>query len=647
MEKGRLLMRSTEKALAIFIIASGLLIGYPTPISNDRILSTNASLVMMCFLWACGIISFYKNKPEVKVSLIDLLVGILMSGLYVTTNLLSAGQEGDNVSGLFFAGKFYLIGGNSISEKIANFGLTSLSFLSWMIFLTFTVRIVRYWFENITDKTNETFSYRRILLFILVSWGVLALIYYPGQISWDAMRQFCEYEGTKLHDLNFQYIPTNHQPWFATLIFGTLFSIGRIIDTNFGIFIVILFQLLITALIYAKATQYVSKKLGILAGQLTLILFASPIFGTYAITIDKSTLSYGLGVAFFMLYLRVIEDLQKNSLGWKSSIAFIFVAFLFAQFRNDSKYAVILAMLLLLIWVFLAKMQKSKLIVGIIILVTLFFGWKQYSIIRGVVNGSVSEALTIPTRQLSYVYLHHKNELSAHDIKIINDVTDTKRIRTAYNVNQGDRLKDLYPVNTFLDNTEVINGVVKGKIDLKESQKTKDKINSYLKLWGKELFKYPGEYVAVYLAANSRYFNPMFGLNGSGNGLFLNFSSAYPYPKYISPSWREQFKMVVPTEVRNLLGNIMELIIAIPPLAIFVNCGLIIWLMILLTCVILSRKQYVLLLPTLPILLLIAMYTLSPVNGYSRYTLGVVAILPVYLSYIKQRLELKKGRIDG
>ena len=348
-----------------------------------------------------------------------------------------------------------------------------------------------------------------------------------------------------------------------------------------------------------------------------------------------------------MLYLRVIEDLQKNSLGWKSSIAFIFVAFLFAQFRNDSKYAVILAMLLLLIWVFLAKMQKSKLIVGIIILVTLFFGWKQYSIIRGVVNGSVSEALTIPTRQLSYVYLHHKNELSAHDIKIINDVTDTKRIRTAYNVNQGDRLKDLYPVNTFLDNTEVINGVVKGKIDLKESQKTKDKINSYLKLWGKELFKYPGEYVAVYLAANSRYFNPMFGLNGSGNGLFLNFSSAYPYPKYISPSWREQFKMVVPTEVRNLLGNIMELIIAIPPLAIFVNCGLIIWLMILLTCVILSRKQYVLLLPTLPILLLIAMYTLSPVNGYSRYTLGVVAILPVYLSYIKQRLELKKGRIDG
>ena len=151
----------------------------------------------------------------------------------------------------------------------------------------------------------------------------------------------------------------------------------------------------------------------------------------------------------------------------------------------------------------------------------------------------------------------------------------------------------------------------------------------------------------MYLAANSRYFNPMFGLNGSGNGLFLNFSSAYPYPKYISPSWREQFKMVVPTEVRNLLGNIMELIIAIPPLAIFVNCGLIIWLMILLTCVILSRKQYVLLLPTLPILLLIAMYTLSPVNGYSRYTLGVVAILPVYLSYIKQRLELKKGRIDG
>ena len=85
-------MRSTEKALAIFIIASGLLIGYPTPISNDRILSTNASLVMMSFLWACGIISFYKNKPEVRVSLIDLLVGILMSGLYVTTNLLSAGQ---------------------------------------------------------------------------------------------------------------------------------------------------------------------------------------------------------------------------------------------------------------------------------------------------------------------------------------------------------------------------------------------------------------------------------------------------------------------------------------------------------------------------------------------------------------------------
>lgn len=625
--------------VTLLILTVGVMISFPTPISNEMFLAGDTSETSMLLLWNVGIYLFLKKHSNFKFSKYDWLGSFVLSFLYVSTEILSAGKIDQNVNGLIFSGIAYLRGGNAL--------LTLICFVSWFILLAYTIRLVRFWFVNVKLQSSETVpNFGKLLTVLLLIWFVSMFVFLPGQVSWDALRQFCEFERTKIESLNFTYLPTNHQPWFTTLIFGGIFSIGRMINPNTGIFLVILFQALISGTIYTQAIRFVWRKLGSFPGILTFLMFASPLVSTYIITIDKSTLSYALGVEFLLIYIKCVDlSNRKAKTSWKYYVSLLLVSFLFAEFRNDSKYVVIISLISLTLWQLLQKVEIKKTIVTLLAFVLLVLGWNQYLNATRVISGASSEAITIPVRQLSYVYLHNSSNFTKTDKKIINRVTPINQLKKNYQLDQADALKDLFPVNTFLDHEWLIKDVKNGKIHLKATKNDKKNISNYLKLWLIEGTKHPIQYVAVYLGGNSRYFNPMFGVNGSDGSLFLNY---FPQqPNFISPSWWSQVNPIFPENIRTIAKGILELTINFPLLSLLVNCGFSIWVLVSILAICLSERRYQILIVILPILAMIVAYTLTPVNGYSRYTLGVTAMLPVMVTYVKTEIKNKMEKSNG
>ena len=66
------------------------------------------------------------------------------------------------------------------------------------------------------------------------------------------------------------------------------------------------------------------------------------------------------------------------------------------------------------------------------------------------------------------------------------------------------------------------------------------------------------------------------------------------------------------------------------------------WVSLTLLAISLQKKQFKLLLVILPLMAMALLFTVTPVNGYSRYTLGATAVLPLIIAYCWDKLS--KGK---
>lgn len=622
-------------------IGTGMLVSYPTPLSSDnRLLSTNSYTVIMVALWL-AVIYYLSKKWIIKITKLDVIGGVILSFFYNFTFMISAGLDDSN-RGLTLVGTYYL------NHSFLDCMFSIFAMLSWAFVLTYTIAALRtYCISKLQLK--ETYSSPHLFKIfgcMMLIWSLTIITYYPGQISWDALRQFCEFEGRHLAYLNFTYTPTNHQPWFVTLIFGSLFKIGqKLVNTNFGVFTVVLFQTIITGIIYSIATSFVWKKIGKIGGILTFILFASPVFSTYAITIDKSTIYYALCVAYYLVFLKLLDSVKQGVNSSYEYLLYLIISFFFSEFRNDSKYIVIITTTVLIGYALVQHQKVRYLIATTVTLLILLFGWNSYLNFKKVIPGAMSEPLTLPARQVSYIYLNDKKSLSKQEINTINRVTPVKEIRKNYDVNSGDNLKNLFPMNTFLNGETIINDVVNHKITLRTTQTQKKEVKNYLKVWIIQGIKHPVKYVEVYLAANSKYFNPFFGLPGKDNSLFLNY---FPnYGDFLSPTWYSKYHPIFSTKIHNHMQSLLDAFLAIPLISIVINVGFPFWSMLILVIIILSitsKKKPLLLISIIPLILMILLYTVTPINGYSRYVIGTTAVLPVVTAYILKNIHQRNKK---
>jgi uncharacterized membrane protein len=90
--------------------------------------------------------------------------------------------------------------------------------------------------------------------------------------------------------------------------------------------------------------------------------------------------------------------------------------------------------------------------------------------------------------------------------------------------------------------------------------------------------------------------------------------------------------------------SLLDAFLAIPLISIIINVGFPFWWMLILIIIILSvtgKKKSKLLISIIPLILMILLYTVTPINGYSRYVIGTTAVLPVITAYILKNIQQK------
>ncbi|KRL06016.1 DUF6020 family protein [Liquorilactobacillus oeni] len=585
----------------------------------------NQSLSLLAILWIAILIYFIDYKKKVKIRRTAWIFGTILSFLYTFTYAFSSIEV-----------TAYIKGSKYIAGDPVNFIMTLFVIIGFAVTFSATIAIITHLFEEKIGSGHYENNTCLIALLLMLVWLLIIIPFLPGTVTWDAFRQFDEYQNLHLSFLNFTYVPTNHHPWFVTLFFGTVFDIGsKLGGPNLGIFLIVVIQAVISAFIYAQAIIFVSKRIGKIAGKFTFLFFSLPIFGAYVQTVDKSSLFYAFCVWFCLNYLQVFDAISHRKKLQTLDYLLLFVSStLMMFFRNDGGYVVIISLLLLTIYSMLLKKKWTKVAFVFLTSLLLFLGWNKVVLnALHVIPGSPGEALTIPMRQTAYEYLMYPEHFSTDDKKVLNKILPLNEIKSRYNVNQADKLKELYPVNTFLSNEDAIKKVNNNELKLEATPKIKKETAAFLKLWLKMGISHPLDYVKVYLQANSRFLNPFFNAINNNDSLFLSFDYMNNV-RILKPHWYKNYNYVFPKWFLNLSRDIISAIITMPVVALIANVGMPFWTMIILFGIVISKLKIQYLIALLPLILLTLVPTMSPVNGYSRYGIMGLAILPLFVAYV-------------
>lgn len=426
---------------------------------------------------------------------------------------------------------------------------------------------------------------------IWLCWLPYLVISYPGNVPYDGYRQLNMYYGYNS--------PTNHHPWLSTLIMGWITSLGRGISDNFGVFLFVFLQSILCAAVFAAVcrkicTYSISRWI-----KLAAVLFYAvlPAWGNYASTLIKDTLYYAVFSLYGLLYISFLEKRPSAA----RIAGLLIVACLVVQLRNEGVYIVAASLLFLLI----ASHAKAVCVVILAVTVVFHVVVNNAFYASGVARGSAREMLSLPLQQVARYLLYYPEDVSGEERELLNQVVSADRLAELYDPVIADPVKDTY------------------------KNPDTGTLMQFFSLYVKMGLRHPGCYVQAALNQTFGYFYPAY--------LTEKISNLQFYIKGAPLATGDMnIYYVRSDETRRGLSNYGNSWRDYPGVALL-NPGTYTWLTVLCGMyLILKRRHRALAAVSLP-LLTIAVAMVSPVNGYLRYMLPVMAFMPLLLAYCLNR----------
>lgn len=446
-------------------------------------------------------------------------------------------------------------------------------------------------------------------IFISICWLPYLILFFPGSVPYDGYRQINMAFG--IEEIS------NHHPWVVTTCIGALMRVGRIVSDNFGVFLIVAIFSVVEALCYSlicyKIRQWKAPRIFNIA---VLLFFAIvPVFGAYAPVVIKD----GIFTAFFALFVTLYAECCLSCLHMipkiniKKSLCVLFIVGLLGCLtRNNGIYMVLPAVILLLF--FFDRRKKAYALLLTVALILSYYGinTKLASTI-GVAPGSMREMLSIPFQQTARYLKEYPDDITDEEREAIAGVLAYEQLAERYDPEFSDYVKDTFHFN--------------------EDSKEQD-LNAYFKAWFAMLRRHPDVYFEATFHNTYGYYYP-----------FYNFSKLGPFPLYIKgePLATGDFDIhyVMPEKIRNWISGYALAWRNIPGLAQLVNPGFYSWVLLLLCGYTIYCHQYKRLLLYVAPLLNVAVCVASPVNGYLRYAIPLIACTPVliFLCFVSNREE--------
>lgn len=429
---------------------------------------------------------------------------------------------------------------------------------------------------------------------IFLAWLPYLIVYLPGNCPYDGYYQISVAAGSKnLWD---------NYPVASTVFLGFLFSIGRHISDNFGVFFTVFVQYIACSLIYA----FVCKRIREMCGYSWVPLFSLafyafvPMWGMYATTLIKDTFSYAFFTLFVLSAIQLIKHFKSPSS--KDFLFFFCMGLLMTLIRHHFLYIILPAAVLL---VFVLKKSKIKMAVVAVSIFVIFMLYSECLLpALNIHSANPRESKSIIFQQVSRYVDEYDEELTSEEKQIIDNVLDYNLIKEKYNPEVSDYVKNTFKLHS-----------------------TKEESDEFISLWKKMIAKHPGTCIQATLNNSFGYFDPFY--------VQTNMRSYQYYMKgnfNISDDPLE-ISYVLSEDTRNVLSQYSKIWQHIPIISFFSNPGFYAWALLLFIAVLLKKKRWI----ALPAFIAPLFYLLgligSPVNGLLRYAMILIAPIPLLLAF--------------
>lgn len=451
-------------------------------------------------------------------------------------------------------------------------------------------------------------------LLIVILWAPYLFVNFPGSVPYDGYRQINMFYGI-------EHI-SNHHPWVLTLFIGSIMEIGRGISDNFGVFLVVSIMFLIEAFCYATVCSKIKKWGAPFWFHVASVLFFGllPVFGAYAQVVMKDGIFSALFALFMVLYADCCISFLRGTTNKKIYVHIIklfVVGLIVCLARNNGIYMVLPADILLL--VFLCKGKKRYALVLTVCAVLSYYGINHVvGTAIGVETGSKKEMLSIPFQQTARYLKEYPDDVTKEEEQAIRGVLNYDVLAESYMPEISDHVKDTY-------------------INSSTSEQRAD----YFRAWFQMFLRHPKVYFEATFHNTYGYYYP-----------FHNCTALGAYQFYIqgAPLANGDFDIhyVFSENTRFKISGYAQAWRWIPVLSQMMNPGTYTWLLLVMAGYIIYRKRWKGTLLLIPPFLNVAVCIASPVNGYLRYAIPLIACTPILIYWVLEigRLKTETKKID-
>ena len=375
-----------------------------------------------------------------------------------------------------------------------------------------------------TWSYSDKKSFRITWLIIIICQMPVLFAVYPGFFCYDAQDE--------LNEVLTRSFTTHHPLLHVLLLGGIIVAVHKFSGSyNLGIFVYILFQLIVISGIFAYVITYlrkrgISKRVRIF---FTLFLGVFPTVVMYQLCSCKDGLFSAFLILLVTKLIQMDEDIKEFTDSRGQKIAFVAAAVLMMLFRHNGFYAYLVMLPFVLFWN--RKYIRNILVMFIAPVVV-------YMAVSGIMASALSaesgehqEMLTVPIQQMARVYNSHKDEMSEEDIEVLNKYLSEEALNL-YTPRVSDLLKSKFDNNAYDSDS-----------------------GSFWKLWIKLGIKYPVTYLNAWFMTSYGFWYPGAVINVyQGNTMFTftyTDSSYFGYEVEL-PGERHSFIPVIDTLYRKL-----------------------------------------------------------------------------------------------
>lgn len=447
--------------------------------------------------------------------------------------------------------------------------------------------------EGIIHRIEEHYF---IFAFIVISicWLPYLIILWPGSVPHDGYRQILMAFGVEPL--------SNCYPWVLTVVIGGLMRVGRLISDNAGVSVIVLTFFIVQAGCYAFVCNRIKQwKAPRVFNAAVLILFSIvPVFGVYA----QAVLKDGIFTAFVLLFMTLYADCCLSCLNIipetnkKRQMLLLFVTgFMVCLTRTNGIYIVLPASILLFFFLDKGK-RRYALVLTIVLLVSNYGVNKKLPSVLNIEQGSAREALSIPFQQTARYFKEYPDDITDAELEAIAAVLQVDGLAERYVPQLSDPVKD----RSYIASDQ--------------------SLGEYFNAWHSMFQRHPGVYAEAALHNMYGYFYP-----------FNNECTRDPFAMYIRggalPDGGFDIHYTMPEKVRNWVACYTQGWLNMPGLAQLLIPGFFSWVLFFICGYIIYSRQYKKLLLYVGPLVIFVGCIASPVNGYLRYAMPLLACMPV------------------